>query len=444
MARRKRRGDDESGAASDAATPVAPLTALEASPPRPRPSRAERRTSARAARQAGKQAGKQGAPRTARGRPAPAPTVAAAGSSSGVATGAPLKWYQRSVGRTVSSDLVAVFSRQLASFIEAGISIVEALEIVAEESSSEVMAKVVREIRESIQRGGSFSDAVGAHPLIFPGYYRAMIRSAEYTGRVDDVLNQLATYLERDILAKRQVKSALTYPTMVLVVAIAAMIVMAIFVLPKFAGMYRSLGADLPLPTRMLLGLTDFLTASWYFLLASVGGVVLLGSLVFGGDRGKPRRDRLAMRLPVVGPLFHMISVERFCRVLAALANAGVPLPEAIEMSALSTNNTVFMRRLESVRDALLRGGGLSAPMVETGIFPVAARQMIRVGERTGTLGRQLSKAAGYYEREVGFKMKRATDLFQPAVILFVGALVGFVAIAQVAAMYSVFSQVHG
>ena len=419
----RRRGRKGSSSPVDA---VAPLASLDTSP-----TATTSRPSSRSRRRAR--------------RSAPVPAVPpVAGAARPAATGAALKWYQRSIGRTVTPEVVAVFSRQLASFIEAGISIVEALEIVAEESASEVMTRVVGEMSESIQRGGSFSDAVAAHPLVFPGYYRAMVRSAEYTGRLDDVLNQLATYLERDILAKRQVKSALTYPTVVFVVAIAAMVVMAVFVLPKFAGMYRSLGADLPLPTRMLLSITDFLTGSWFVLVASVGGVVLLGAAVFGGDHGKPRRDRLAMRLPVVGPLFHMISVERFCRVLAALASAGVPLPEAIEMSALSTNNTVFVRRLESVRDALLRGGGLSAPMVETGIFPTAARQMIRVGERTGTLGRQLTKAAGYYEREVGFKMKRATDLFQPAVILFVGALVGFVAIAQVAAMYSVFSQVHG
>jgi len=219
---------------------------------------------------------------------------------------------------------------------------------------------------------------------------------------------------------------------------------MAVFVLPKFAGMYRSLGAELPLPTRMLLGVTDFLTAPWFFVLGGVALVVLLGALVVGGTHGKSRRDRLTMRVPVVGPLYHMISIERFCRVLAALATAGVPLPEAIEMSAQSTNNSVFQQRMETVRVALLRGGGLSAPMIETGIFPIAARQMIRVGERTGTLGRQLTKAAGYYEREVGFRMKRATDLFQPAVILFVGALVAFVAVAQVAAMHSVFSQVRG
>lgn len=423
MSRRARRAASTTTTpAPPAVAPLASLADVGSGAPTTTPKRSSRRASRRAARAQAERAATAATP----------------------AAGAALKWYQRSVGRTVPSAVVATFARQVASFIEAGISIVETLEIVAEESSSDVMKRVVTEMRESIQRGGSFSDAVSAHPLVFPGYFRAMVRSAEYTGRVDDVLNQLATYLERDIHAKRQIKSALTYPTLVLVVALAAMVVMAVFVLPKFAGMYRSLGADLPLPTRMLLDVTDFLTASWFFVLGGVAVVVLLGALVIGGAHGKSRRDRLAMRLPVVGPLYHMISIERFCRVLAALATAGVPLPEAIEMSAQSTNNTVFQRRLEIVRDALLRGGGLSAPMVETGIFPVAARQMIRVGERTGTLGRQLTKAAGYYEREVGFRMKRATDLFQPAVILFVGCLVAFVAVAQVAAMYSVFSQVQG
>jgi len=150
------------------------------------------------------------------------------------------------------------------------------------------------------------------------------------------------------------------------------------------------------------------------------------------------------MRMPIIGNLFHLISVERFCRVLSALAKAGVPLPDAIEMSADSTNNTIFQRKLLDVRDALVRGGGLSEPMFDAGIFPIAARQMIRVGERTGSLSHQLSRAAAYYEREVAFHMKRATELFQPAVILFVGVLVGFVAIAQVAAMYTIFGQIQG
>jgi type IV pilus assembly protein PilC len=348
----------------------------------------------------------------------------------------------RSIGRPVKADVVMAFSRQVASFIEAGISVFEALEIVGEETSSDEMRIRIAAMRAAIERGSSFADAVAAHPDVFPAYYRAMVRSAEFTGRLDDILNQLSAYLERDITARKEVKSALTYPTLVLIVATAAMIVMAVFVLPKFSSMYRSLGADLPLPTRMLLGATDFLTGSWPLILLTMGVVVGLVMLVIGGARGKSRRDRLAMRLPVVGELFHLISIERFCRVLAALAKAGVPLPEAIEMSADSTNNTIFQTKLSVVRETLIRGGGLSAPVVESGIFPVAARQMIRVGERTGSLGYQLGKAAGYYEREVSFQMKRATDLFQPAVILLVGSLVGFVAVAQVSAMYSIFSRV--
>jgi type IV pilus assembly protein PilC len=334
------------------------------------------------------------------------------------------------------------FSRSVASFLEAGISVFEALEIVGEETASEVMRTRIAEMRAAIERGSSFADAVATHPDVFPAYYRAMVRSAEFTGRLDEVLQQLSVYLERDIVARKEVKSALTYPVLVLIVATAAMVVMSVFVLPKFSGMYRSLGADLPMPTRLLLGITDFLTNSWMLLVVGAAVTLALAYAVIGGQHGKVRRDRMTMRLPVVGNLFHLISIERFCRVLAALAKAGVPLPDAIEMSAASTNNSLFESKLGVVRDTLVRGGGLSAPVVESGIFPIAARQMIRVGERTGSLGHQLSKAAGYYEREVTFQMKRATDLFQPAVIMFVGGLVGFVAIAQVSAMYSIFSQV--
>ena len=148
------------------------------------------------------------------------------------------------------------------------------------------------------------------------------------------------------------------------------------------------------------------------------------------------------MKLPVIGNLFQLISLERFCRVLSSLSSAGVPLPVAIGLSADSTNNTLFQTNMLTVREALVRGGGLYEPMAETGLFPIAARQMIQVGERTGMLGNQLGKAASYYEREVKFNMKRATELFQPAVILLVAAVVGFIAIAQVSAMYSIFGQV--
>jgi type IV pilus assembly protein PilC len=348
-----------------------------------------------------------------------------------------------SIGKSVKPAVVMAFSRQLSSFLEAGIPVLGALEIVGMETASPVMRGVINDIRLSIQRGSSFVGAVEAHPNVFPAYYRAMLVSAEYTGHLDDVLALLAGYIERDITARRQIKSAMTYPIMVLSVAVLAMIAMSVFVLPKFSGLYRSLGASLPLPTRMLLGFTDFMTAYWPMIMGSFAGFFVMLMAIVGGDRGKIRRDKVTMRLPLIGHLFHLISLERFCRVLSALSTAGAPLPDAITVSAASTNNSIFETRLSVVRDTLIRGGGLYDPIVASGIFPIAARQMIQVGEKTGSLGEQLSRAANYYEREVGFKMKKATEMFEPMVILVVGLIVGFVAVAQVAAMYSIFGQVE-
>jgi type IV pilus assembly protein PilC len=347
-----------------------------------------------------------------------------------------------SIGKTIKPDVVMAFSRQLSSFLEAGIPVLDALEIVAQQTGSAPMRVVITDIRDSIHRGTSFAAAVDAHPEVFPAFYRAMLASAEYTGNLDMVLAQLSEYLERDIAAKRQVKSALTYPTVVIIVAFIAVIVMSVFVLPKFTGLYASLGAKLPLPTRMLIGFTDFMTAYWLFVLGAIALILVVAFAVIGGARGKGRRDALAMKLPVIGNLFQLISLERFCRVLASLSSAGVPLPVAIGLSADSTNNTLFKERMLDVREALVRGGGLYEPMAATGLFPIAARQMIQVGERTGMLGNQLGKAASYYEREVTFTMKKATELFQPAVIMAVALVVGFIAVAQVAAMYSIFGQI--
>ena len=347
-----------------------------------------------------------------------------------------------SIGKTIKPAVVMAFSRQLSSFLEAGIPLLDALDIVAQQTASPAMRVVITDIRASIHRGTGFAEAVDAHPLVFPAFYRAMLTSAEYTGDLDAVLAQLAAYLERDITSRRQVKSALSYPTMVLFVAVTAMIVMSVFVLPKFTGLYASLGASLPLPTRMLMGFTNFMQSSWLYVMGAMALIMVVLFAVIGGAHGKSRRDVVTMKLPVIGNLFELISLERFCRVLASLSTAGVPLPTAIGLSADSTNNSLFRTKMVDVREALVRGGGLYEPMVATGLFPIAARQMIQVGERTGMLGTQLGKAASYYEREVTFNMKKATDMIGPLVIMFVGLIVGFVAVAQVAAMYSIFGQV--
>jgi type IV pilus assembly protein PilC len=238
------------------------------------------------------------------------------------------------------------------------------------------------------------------------------------------------------------VKSALTYPTIVFLLAIVAVVIMSVYVLPKFKEFYTSLKARLPLPTRMLVAFTTFMTHWWWLVLALVVALAAITYAVIGGRRGKPRRDQLVLKLPVLGELVHLIAVERFCRVLAALVRSGVPLPDAVQVSADSTNNTVFQTKLATAREAMMRGDGLAGPIQATGIFPPAARQMIRVGESTGSLDEQLQNAATFYERDLRFRLKRATDMFEPAIIVVVGLLVAFVAIAQISAMYSVYHQV--
>jgi type IV pilus assembly protein PilC len=369
--------------------------------------------------------------------PAPVPNLAADGSVK-------KPWYKQEfyLGRAVKVEELMTFSRQLSSFLRAGVPILDSLGVVAEEGASKKMQEVITDIQRRLRAGSSFGEAVSVHPKVFPGYYIAVCRAAEFTGQLDDALDQLAEYLEREAETKRELKSALTYPIIVFCLAIVALIIMAAYVLPKFRDLYSSLNAHLPLPTRMLLSFTNFMS-NWWWLIALIGIAIAIGAVaVLGGEHGKERRDKLVLRLPAVGPLMHLVCVERFCSVLAALVHTGVPLPDAVQVSADSTNNRVYQTKLAAVRDAMMRGDGLARPISAAGLFPPAARQMIRVGESTGSLDTQLAIAAEFYSRELKFRMKRFTDMFEPAILLIVGLAVAFVAIAQISAMYSIYHQV--
>jgi type IV pilus assembly protein PilC len=353
-------------------------------------------------------------------------------------------WYKAefNIGRVVKAEEVMNFSRQASAFLRAGVPILDSLAVVGEENASKKMQEVLADVQVRLRSGSSFGDAIAQHPKVFPGYYIAVVRAAEMTGRLDDALEQLSEYLERETAAKKEIKSQLTYPIIVFILAIVAVVVMSVFVLPKFKSFYTGLGAKLPLPTRMLLGFTGFMAAYWWVLVAGVATIGVVGLAVIGGARGKHRRDRFLLHLPAIGPILNLIAIERFCRVLAALVQTGVPLPDAVQVSADSTNNAVFQTKLAVVREAMMRGDGLARPIQASGIFPAAARQMIRVGESTGSLDTQLQSAAVFYERELRYRLKKLTDMFEPAIILVVGGMVAFVAIAQIAAMYSVYSQV--
>jgi len=344
--------------------------------------------------------------------------------------------------KKVPREAVMNFSRQLGVFIKAGIPILEALEVIASETTDKQLKTILLEMVDALQQGETFAAAAQAHPEAFPSYYIGVLQSAELTGTLDVVLNQLADYMERDLASRSELTSALIYPCVVLGLSIVVVVILAVVVLPKFRTFFAQLHAKLPLPTRMLLGISTFVTTWWWAIALLFGGTIVSVLAMRRSPSGRAKIDSLLLRMPVVGDLIRAAVVERICRVLAAMVGAGVAMPEAMTVAADAANNAVYRNALLSVRAQMMEGEGIAGPLARTELFPGAAKQMFRVGEETGTLEEQLETAATYYGRELEVKVKHFTSLFEPAVLIFVGVVVGFVAVALVSAMYGIYGQV--
>jgi len=338
---------------------------------------------------------------------------------------------------------LANFSRQMAAFVGSGLPLTDALGIIEEEAASKTLGKVVREVSESLQFGESFSRAMAAHSDAFPAFYMSVLESAEATGELDVVLRQLARYVERDMEAKRKIRAALAYPGLVMAMSGVTIAVITIFVLPRFKVFFESFHAKLPLATRMLLAFTDFLTTYWPIMAAVVVGVVVVVIAALRTHGGRYIRDRFLLSLPILGDVVRFTIVERFCRVLTSMIEAGVPIPEALRLASTGANNQVYQRSLEVARTEMLEGDGISRPLARTELFPKTVTSMMRVGEETGTLDDQLETVASYYENELQYKLKKLTTLFEPLSVILVGIFVGFVAVALISAMYGIFNQVQ-
>jgi type IV pilus assembly protein PilC len=331
------------------------------------------------------------------------------------------------------------FSRQMGVFMKAGIPIMEALEVIEVETTEKLMKKVIVDMIDDLRSGDTFAAAARSHPEAFPNFYVGILESAELTGNLDTVLNQLADYIERDVEARSTLTSAMIYPAVVGAMSIAVVLVLAIFVMPRFVVFFKQLHAKLPLPTRLLMSGSSFFSHWWY---ALISFMVIFGVgfiLMRRSPKGRTILDGIILRLPVLGLLVQAAVLERICRVLSSMLRAGVDLPQAMADSA---NNSVYRDGLGVIREQMMQGQGLAGPLAETGLFPGAAKQMFRVGEETGTLDTQLETAAAYYHRELEVRVKHFTSLFEPAIIIFMGVVVGFVAVALISAMYGIYSQV--
>jgi len=330
------------------------------------------------------------------------------------------------------------FTRQLAVFVKAGIPITEAMEVIGDETTDVALQRTITDMVEDLRNGGTLSGAAAKHPEAFPTYYIGILGSAELTGKLDETLESLAGYLEREVETRAKVISALSYPGVVMVLAFFTVCVLAGYVLPQFKPLFEELNADLPFATRALLWVGDLFTVMWYIpaslAMCFVGWVTWMRKT----EKGKIFKDKFVLKLPVISGIIEYAILERFCRILGAMVKAGVPLPDAMRTTTEATNNIVYRERLLEAQTEMMEGGGFAKPLARTELFPGAARQMFKVGEETGTLDKQLEVAAYYFDRELEGRIKRFTTMFEPLMIVGVGVVVGFVAVALVQAMYGV------
>ncbi len=301
------------------------------------------------------------------------------------------------------------------------------------------MIEILTEAEELIQVGVPFSEALARHSDVFPPYYLGILRSAEITGRLDTVLDQLSVYIERDMEARQKIRSALTYPIVIFVMSIVTVVILVSYVLPKFTDFFQEFDAELPTVTKVLLDVARFFEDWWWAIGLGLLAIILILVRINRSPGGKLARDRMILRLPVIGEVAQYTVIERFCRIIAAMMQAGVSLPEAMQAAIDGANNGVYAAALGDVRDGMLEGEGMARPIAATGLFPPAVTQMMRVGEETGTLDHQLDSAADYFAKELDYKLARLTALAEPAVIVVMGLIVGFVAVALVSAMYGIF-----
>ena len=330
------------------------------------------------------------------------------------------------------------FTRQLAVFVKAGISLTEALETIGDETTDVALQRTITEMVEELRNGGTLAGAASKHPEAFPPYYIGILGSAELTGKLDDTLESLSEYLQRELDTRSKVVSALSYPGVVMVLAVFTVAVLAGYVLPQFKPLFEEMDADLPPVTRALLFVADLFTIYWYAPASFFGSIIGFIVWMWKTEKGGRVKDRLLLKLPAVKGIIEYAILERFCRILSTMIRAGVPLPDAMKTTTEATANTVFRERLEIAQVEMLEGGGFYKPLVKTELFPGAARQMFKVGEETGTLDRQLEVASIYFDRELEGRIKRFTTAFEPIMIIGVGAMVGFVAVALVQAMYGI------
>jgi type IV pilus assembly protein PilC len=345
--------------------------------------------------------------------------------------------------RRVKLRELVVFSRQFATMIDAGLSVVKCLDILQQQARDEKLKSVIAQAKHDVGAGASLTDALARHPLIFNNLYVSMIRSAEAGGILDTVLDRLATFLEKEQEVRQKVKSAMMYPTVVFVFALLVLVALVFFVLPKFRMIFESMEVKLPWITKTMLSGSTIALAYWYVPVIVVVGGFIAYRMYVRTEQGRTNVDAMKLRVPVVGDLLLKISVSRFARTFGTLIASGVPVLRAMEIVVETAGNRVVGETIKRARSSVKEGERISGPLFQSRIFPVMVTQMIAVGEETGRLDQMLSKVSDFYDTEVDATLKGLTSLIEPLMIVGLGFIVGFIAVSVISPIYQLVGSVQ-
>jgi type IV pilus assembly protein PilC len=349
----------------------------------------------------------------------------------------------RLMPKRVKASELTVFSRQLATMISSGMTLLRAFYVLEEQVENQFLRESISAVREDIEAGLNFSDALERHPKVFNPLYVAMVRAGESGGVLEDSLERISDQLEKDDSLRRQVKSAMAYPIVVFSFAVLVLIGMIAFIVPVFVGVFKDFGGELPLITRFTVSLSNIVTGQWYILLAVVIGAFIGFRKWKASSWGRPQWDAFRLRIPFsIGKTVQKIALARWSRTFSALYGAGVPIMHAIEVTGQTAGNAVVDKAMASVIESVKSGGSIAAPLKDAPIFPPMVTQMIAIGEETGNLDTMLSKVADFYEDEVAAAIKALTSILEPVMIVLVGGIVGFIVVAMYMPMFKVYDAI--
>ncbi|MFH1329287.1 MAG: type II secretion system F family protein [Actinomycetota bacterium] len=342
------------------------------------------------------------------------------------------------IGKKVKSKEVAVFSRQLATMVNSGLTLVRALTVLQEQTQNTAFAQIIGDVRTRVEQGSSLSVSLTNHPKVFGHLYVAMVQAGEVGGALDETLVRLADTLESGVRLRSKVKSAMAYPVVVLSLIVFIVMAMLLFIVPIFSKMYVELGGELPLPTRTLVGISNLLGRFWWLLgLITVGSVMGLKRWVRTPE-GREKWDRFKLRLPIFGKLVQKVAVSRFARTMSVLSRTGVPVLQALDIVSVTAGNAMVSAALRDVQESVKRGESLAGPLSRHEVFPPMVTHMMAVGEETGALDAMLAKVADFYDQEVDDSVNALTSLIEPILIIVMGVAVGGILICLYLPMFNI------